>query len=83
MPPKGVRRAGLAVLCNFNVVFLQFFYKSDLQLVTANDKYKNSQEEFFIFFPWSTPRGFITNLVVKIELLLNYRTDIRSCGSVG
>ena len=63
--------------------FFRIFSLSQIfNLVTANDRYKNSLEESFSFFPRSTPRGFITNLVEKIEKLLNHKTDFKSCDDV-
>ena len=48
--------------CAISMSFLlHFFYKSDF------DEHKNSQEDFLIFLPRSTPQGFITNLVEQMQ----------------
>ena len=68
----GFPLAGWAILCNFEVIFLSFFsigfsISPIFNLATANDRYKNSKEGYFCIYDRSTPWGFITNLVEKIE----------------
>ena len=52
----------------FCAIFMSFFSVGPIfDHVTTNNRYKNSPEVFFIFFPRPTPRGFRTNLVKNVE----------------
>ena len=67
MPPEGLPRAGEPFYAKPMSWFCSFSISTIFNLVTANDRYKNSKEVFFSFFDRSTPRGIITNLVERIE----------------
>ena len=74
MPPWGI-------LYDHFVQFLcNFFTDPIFDLVTANDKYKDSLKKKS---PRFTPLGFRTEFGESIEKLLNHRSDFRSCDEVG
>ena len=67
MPPRRFLLLGKPFCAKSMSFFLIFSINPIFNLVTANDRYKNSPKGLFYFFPRFTSRGFITNLVEKIE----------------
>ena len=76
MPPGdslGLGKSFCAISMSF---FRNFYIRPILNLVTANDRYKNSSEGFFIGPPLGVDKT--TNLVEKMEKLSNHKSDFRS-----
>ena len=67
MPPGGTLGLG-KLFCAISMSFFHNFSTSPIfNLVTANDRYKIPKRGIFEFSPRFTLRGFISNLVEKIE----------------
>ena len=75
MPPEGLPIGLEKPFCTKPISFSRIFSLSPIfNLMTANDRYKNSRKDLFHFFPRSTPQRFITNLVDLV--------DFKSCGDI-
>ena len=53
------------------------------KLILKNDRYEDSPESFFLFIPRSTPRGFRSDLLKKLNYFLTTRLIVAKYGSPG